>query len=143
MCSVLFLIESADQALNALQLVSGIFPRASFWGQGDRAGRYGGRPAGDLRGGVLGGRDWAHGHAVPFQLGGAACHGGDGGGEQSAIRNAHRDGVRAVPEAGAHCVQERVSVDRGGGCGRGCRRCCHVRVRVREQAPKWRHGQAL
>lgn len=142
---VLIWVKSTDQALDALQLVGGVFLCASFWGHGDRAGRHGGRVAGNLRCGIQGngrhraGRD----NAVPFQLGPAAGHRGHGGGEQGAVRYRHGKGVGAVPESGAHCVQEGVPMDRRGSSRRCCRRCCHVRVRIREQTAKRRHGKAL
>ena len=104
--------------------------------------------AGHLRRGIQG--DSGHGagrdDALSFQLAPAAGHGGHGGGEQGAVRYRHREGVRVVPESGAHCVQEGVPVHRrgGGGGGRGgCRGCCHVRVRVGKQTAKRRHGDAL
>lgn len=142
---VLIRVKSTDQALDALQLVGGVFLCASFWGHGDRAGRHGGRVTGNLRCGIQGdcrhraGRD----DAVPFQLGPAAGHRGHGGGEQGAVRYRHGKGVGAVPESGAHCVQEGVSMNRRGSSRRCCRCCCHVRVRIREQTAKRRHGNAL
>lgn len=142
---VLIRVQSTDQALDALQLVGGVLLRASFWGHGNRAGGYGGRVAGHLRCGIQG-DSWhrARRHdAVPFHLGPAAGHGGHGGGEQRAVRYRHGEGVRAVPESGAHRVQERVPVHRRGRSGRGRRGCCHVRVGVGEQTAKRRHGDAL
>lgn len=81
--------------------------------------------------------------AIPFAVGPAAGHGGHGGGEQGAVRCRHGEGVGAVPESGAHCVQEGVPVHRRRGRGGGCRGCCHVRVRIGEQTAEWRHGDAL
>lgn len=144
---VLIRVESADQTLDALQLVGGVFLCASFWGHGDRAGRHGGRVAGNLRCGIQGGCRHRAGRddAVPLQLGPAADHRGHGGGEQGAVRYRHGKGVGAVPESGAHCVQEGVPMNRrgGGSSRRCCGRCCHVRVRIREQTAKRRHGNAL
>lgn len=145
---VLIRVESADQTLDALQLVGGVFLRASFWGHGHRARRYGGRVAGHLRRGIQGdgGRHGAgRHHAVPFQLAPAAAgHGGHGGGEQGAVRRRHGQGVGAVPESGAHRVQEGVPVHRRGrGGGGGCRGRSHVRVGIREETAERRHGDAL
>lgn len=142
---VLVWVQSTDQALDALQLVGRVFLCASFWGHGDRARGHGGRVAGHLRCGIQGdssnraGRD----NAVPLQLGPAAGHRGHGGGEQGAVRYRHGKGVGAVPESGAHCGQEGVPMNRRGRGRRGCRRCRHVRVWIREQTAKRRHGNAL
>lgn len=131
---VLVWVESTDQALNALKLVGRVFLRASLWGHGDRSGGYCGRMTGNFRRGIQGDSGhWARWYdAFPFQLGPAAGHGGHGSGEQRAVRYRHRERVGAVPESGTDCVQERVSVHCGGGSRRGCRGCCHVRVRIRE-----------
>lgn len=142
---VLIWVKSADQTLDALQLIGGVFLCASFWGHWDRAGGHGGGVTGHLRCGIQGdsrhrtGRD----NAVPFQLGPAAGHRGHGGGEQGAVRYRHGKGVGVVPESRAHCVQEGVPVNRRGSSRRGCRRRCHVRVRIGEQTAKRRHGNAL
>lgn len=142
---VLIWVESTDQALDALQLVGGVFLRASFWGHRNRAGGYGGGVTGHLRCGIQ--SDSRHGagwdDAIPLQLGPAAGHGGHGGSEQGAVRCRHGEGVGAVPESGTHCVQEGMPVHRRGGSGGGCRRCCHVRVRIGEQTAKRGHGKAL
>lgn len=142
---VLIWVESTDQALDALQLVGGVFLRASFWGHGNRAGGYGGGVTGHLWCGIQ--SDSRHGagrdDAVPLQLAPAAGHGGHGGSEQGAVRCRHGEGVGAVPESGTHCVQEGMPVHRRGGSGGGCRGCCHVRVRIGEQTAKRGHGNAL
>lgn len=141
-CPVLTRVEPADQPLDALQLVRRVFLRASLWRHGDRV-------AGHLRRGIQGDpgrRAGRHDAVSSLRLGPAAAHVGHRGGEQGAVRHRHGEGVRAVPESGTHCVQERVPVRRGGGGGGGgggCRRGGHVRVRVREQASERRHGEAL
>lgn len=127
-------LQSAHQALDALQLVGSVLLRAGLRGRG----RYPRGVAGHLRGGVQGDRGAGRNQPVRFQLGPttASCagrHGGHGGGEQRAVRHRHGEGVRAVPEAGAHRVQKRVPVHRGRGSGRGGGRCCHVGVGIREQ----------
>lgn len=105
--------------------------------------------AGHLRRGIQGdgGRDGAGSHqAVRLQLRAAAGHGGQGGGEQRAVRRRHGEGVGAVPESGPHRVQEGVPVHGrggGGGCGGGGCGCGHVRVGIREEAAERRHGDAL
>lgn len=104
---VLVWFQSADQPLDALQLVCSVFLRAGFGGHGDRTRGDGGRVAGHLRRGIQ--RDSRHGagrdQAVAFQLRPAAGHAGrHGGGEQRAVRRRHGERVGTVPEPGTHCV---------------------------------------
>lgn len=143
---VLVWVQSADQALDALQLVGSVLLRASFRRHGNRTGRHVGRVTCHLWCGIQ--SDSRHGagrdDAISFQLGPAAGQaGGHGGGEQGAVRCRHGEGVGAVPESGTHCVQEGVPVHRRRRSGGSCRGRCHIRVRIGEQTAKRRHGNAL
>ncbi|KAL7838227.1 hypothetical protein AOLI_G00266310, partial [Acnodon oligacanthus] len=140
--SLLLRFESTDQALDALQLAARVLLMSRFGRQRHGARGHGGGAAGHLRGGVQGGRRGARGHAVRLQVDGTSPHCRHGGGEQRAVGHAGQ-GVRAVPETRAHGVEERVTVNRGGGRGGGGRCGCHVRVGVGKEASEGGHCQAL